>query len=105
MKSSEFYYFQNNSFLFLILFFKLKMVEPDIILKCGFSVINYERDFKNDKGIKLVESGHVHTVIEVKQPNGYSTITGFVIRQTSVSLPPYKVKLEVLRSDIYFIIL
>lgn len=54
------------------------MVEPEIILKCGFSVINYEHDFKNDKWIKLVESGHVH-VMEVKHPNGYSTITGFVL--------------------------
>lgn len=71
------------------------MIQPDIILKCGFSAVSNEYIFKNNKGVELVESGHVHTVKEIKQPNGYSTITGFVIRQTSVSLPPYKVILEV----------
>lgn len=71
------------------------MNQPDIILNCGFKGINYDCDFKNDKGIKLFESGHVNSVTEIQQPNGYSTITGFVIRQTSVSLTPYKVTLEV----------
>lgn len=71
------------------------MNQPDIILNCGFKGIKYDCDFKNDKGIKLFESGHVNSVTEVQQPNGYSTITGFVIRQTSVNLTPYKVTLEV----------
>lgn len=72
------------------------MSQPDIILKCGFQSINYNYDFKNNKGIKLVESKHVHSVTEIQQPNGYSVITSFVIRRMSVTLPPYKVMLEVM---------
>lgn len=47
------------------------MDQSDIVLKCGFSVINYEKVFKNNKSVKLVNSGHVHTVKEIKQPNGF----------------------------------
>ncbi|KAL4084013.1 hypothetical protein QTP88_029329 [Uroleucon formosanum] len=65
------------------------MNQPDIILKCGFKGIKYDCDFKNDKGIKLFESGHVNSVTEIQQANGYSTITGFVIRQTSVNPSRY----------------
>jgi len=71
------------------------MNQLDIILNCGFKHIKYNYDFKNDKGIKHFESDHVNSVVEVQQPNGYSAITGFVIRQTSVNLTPYKVTLEV----------
>lgn len=71
------------------------MIQPNVILNCGFRTINYKYDFKNNKGFKLFESGHVHTVLEVIQPNGYSIISGYVIRQTSVSLHPYKVILDV----------
>lgn len=71
------------------------MNQPDIILKCGFQSITYDYTFKNNKGSKLVESKHVHSVTENKQPNGYSFITSYVIRQMSVTLPPYKVTLEV----------
>ncbi|KAL4111922.1 hypothetical protein QTP88_015789 [Uroleucon formosanum] len=55
----------------------------------------YDYTFKNNKGSKLVESKHVHSVTENKQPNGYSFITSYVIRQMSVTLPPYKVTLEI----------
>ncbi|KAF0753173.1 SWIM-type domain-containing protein [Aphis craccivora] len=41
-----------------------------------------------------MKCGHVNSVVEVQQPNGYNTITGFVIRQTSVNLTPYKVTLK-----------
>lgn len=71
------------------------MTHPNVILKCGFRTIFYKCDFKNNKGRKLFESGHVHSVSEVVLPNGYCTIFGYVIRQTSVSSPPYKVTLEV----------
>jgi len=71
------------------------MTQPDIIFNCGFRTIIYNYELKNNKGFKLFESGHVHTVSEVQQPNGYSTINGYVIRQTSVTLPPYKVTFEV----------
>jgi len=71
------------------------MIQPDIIFNCGFRTITYNCEFKNNKGVKLFESGHVHTVSEVQQPNGYGTINGYVIRQTSVTLPPYKVTFEV----------
>lgn len=73
--------------------------------KCGFSVIHFDNVFRNNKGEKLVNSGHVHTVQERQQPNGYSFISGFVIRQTSVSLPPYKVTLEVGNNVILLILL
>jgi len=71
------------------------MIQADIILKCGFQSINYSYKFKNNKGLKLAESKHVHSVTENQQPNGYSFITSYVIRQMSVTLPPYKVTLEV----------
>jgi len=75
------------------------MIQPDIILKCGFQSINYGYKFKNNKWLKLVESKHVHSVTENQQPNGYSFISSYVIRQMSVTLPPYKVTLEV---NLYF---
>lgn len=71
------------------------MLQPDIILKCGFQSVVNDFNFKNNKGIKLFESEHVHSVTEIIQPNGYSFITSYVIRQMSVTLPSYKVSLEV----------
>jgi hypothetical protein len=47
------------------------MIQPDIIVKCGFQSINYGYKFKNNKGLKLDESKHVHSVTENQQPNGY----------------------------------
>jgi len=80
------------------------MNQPDIVLKCGFSFINFENVFTNNKGEKLVNSGHVHTIQEIQQPNGYYFISGFVIRQIFVSLPPYKVTLEVNNNLIFSIL-
>lgn len=51
--------------------------------------------FTNKKGKHLAESGHVTHVSEMKQPNSFSIITASVIRQTSVSLPSWRVKIEV----------
>ncbi|KAL4127550.1 hypothetical protein QTP88_011717 [Uroleucon formosanum] len=42
----------------------------------------------------LYESNHVFGVQELKLIDGLSVITGSVVRQTSVTLEPYKVKLE-----------
>lgn len=68
----------------------------DIILKCGFQSINCKTIFSNNKGENLVKSGHVINVTEViASHNGYSMVTANVIRQTSVSMQPWKVKLEV----------
>lgn len=38
---------------------------PDIILIWSFSVINYKCVFKNNKGVKLIESENVSTVNKV----------------------------------------
>ena len=46
----------------------------------------------------------VHTIQEIQQPNGYFSISGFVVRQTSVSLPSYKVILEVGNTLIFSIL-
>jgi len=41
-------------------------------------------------------SNHVFGVQELKLIDGLNVITGSVVRQTSVMLEPYKVKLEVI---------
>jgi len=68
----------------------------DIVLKCGFQSVNFKTIFSNNKGENLAKSGHVINVTEViTSHNGYSMVTANVIRQTSVSMQPWKVKLEV----------
>lgn len=67
----------------------------DIIIKYGFQSINSNIIFKNSKGKNLADSGHVTLVNEVRPPNNFSVITASIIRQTSVSLHPWQVKLEV----------
>lgn len=67
----------------------------DIIIKCGFQSINSNIIFTNSKGKNLADSGHVTFVTEVKSQNNFSVITASIIRQTSVSLHPWQVKLEV----------
>jgi len=68
----------------------------DIVLKCGFQSVNFKTVFSNNKGENLAKSGHVINVTEViASYNGYSMVTANVIRQTSVSMQPWKVKLEV----------
>ncbi|KAL5237597.1 hypothetical protein ACI65C_005007 [Semiaphis heraclei] len=53
-----------------------------------------EEDFNLNASQKLYESNHVFNVEELRLVEGLSFITGFVVRQTSVTLEPYKVKLE-----------
>lgn len=45
--------------------------------------------------MNLVKSGHVIHVQEIKTFMGPCYISGQIIRQTSVTLTPYKVKIEV----------
>jgi hypothetical protein len=66
----------------------------NIIVHHGFQEIYLKFSVPNNKGQKLYESQHVINVQENK-PIGYSRITGHVIRQTSVTLEPWKVTLDV----------
>ncbi|XP_008178894.2 uncharacterized protein LOC100572062 [Acyrthosiphon pisum] len=65
-----------------------------LIIKYGFQSIKPHFLYTNDKGKMLYESNHVLGVQELKLIDGLSVITGSVVRQTSVTLEPYKVKLE-----------
>lgn len=67
----------------------------NLIIRYGFQYIKPHFNLTNDKGQKLYESNHVFNVDELRLVEGLSFITGFVVRQTSVTLEPYKVKLEV----------
>jgi len=67
---------------------------PNIIINNGFQEIYLKFSVPNNKGQKLCESKHVFNVEENKSI-GYSRITGYVIRQTSVTLEPRKVTLDV----------
>jgi len=67
---------------------------PNIIVNHGFQEIYLNFNVPNNKGQKLCESNHVFNVVENKSI-GYSRITGHVIRQTSVTLEPWKVTLDV----------
>jgi len=68
----------------------------DIIIYSGFKNINIGEFSENVKfkGKKLVESNHVFNVKEITSEN-ICLISSYVIRQTSVTLDPYLVKLEV----------
>lgn len=67
----------------------------NLIIKYGFQSINSHFEFSNNKGLKLYESNHVLNEQEFRPIEGFCVITGLVVRQTSVSLDPYKVQLEV----------
>ncbi|KAF0714848.1 SWIM-type domain-containing protein [Aphis craccivora] len=71
---------------------------PDIIITCGFQTIFYEAVQNNKKGMTLANCGHVINCTEVIINDGISFIKSLVIRQASVSNPPYEVKLEVSKS-------
>lgn len=74
----------------------------DIKLECGFQSVHFNTVLTNNKGDNLAKSGHVINVTEViSLHNGYSVVTSNVIRQTSVSLQPWKVKLEVCHIMLY----
>jgi len=67
----------------------------DILITHGFQTIYLKFNLPNNKGKLLFESGHVNNVQELKLANGFSIISGHVIRQTSVTLTPWRVTLEV----------
>jgi hypothetical protein len=60
----------------------------DILITYGFQTIYLKFDLPNNKRQHLFESGHVKNVQELKLANGFSIISGHVIRQTSVTLTP-----------------
>jgi len=69
----------------------------DLKIKCGFQPVTYNFIFPNDKGKRLVESGHLINVEEIKPATNHIAprIKGLCIRQTSVSYDPWTVILEV----------
>lgn len=67
------------------------------VIRTGFKAITHNIDF-NPQGIvkgKALAVCHVCRVEELTDANKNSLVMCSVIRQTSVTLPPYKVKLEV----------
>lgn len=86
----------------------------DLILYHGFHSIFFNNTYNKDKALNLVKSGHVTHVKEVKTIQGPCLISGQVIRQASVTLAPYNVKIEVssviiwcryINSELYLLIL
>lgn len=71
----------------------------NLIIKFGFQSIKPNFLFTNNKGQLLYESNHVFGVQELRLIDGLSIITGFVIRQASITLDPYKVQLEVIKKN------
>lgn len=82
-----------NTLLLLVFINILNMA--NILITYGFQTINVKFNIPNNKGKRLFESGHVTNVQELKLSSGISIISGQVIRQTSVTLTPWKVTLEV----------
>ncbi|KAF0734825.1 zinc finger MYM-type protein 1-like, partial [Aphis craccivora] len=65
-----------------------------IILETGFQSIYSDVLYNKEKSFNLLKSGHEINVKEVKSFKTNSIIFGNVIRQTSVTSTPYKVKIE-----------
>jgi hypothetical protein len=69
-----------------------------VSLRFGFQPVSYAklRTSNIKKGRRLVESRHVINVEEkiLRTEDTYSVISGLVLRQASVSEPPYKVTLK-----------
>lgn len=63
----------------------------NIVITHKFQIIHVNFSIPNNKGRRLFESGHVTHVQELKLANGFSIISWQVIRQTSVTLTPWKV--------------
>ncbi|KAL5246441.1 hypothetical protein ACI65C_013849 [Semiaphis heraclei] len=66
----------------------------NLVIKYGFQSIIPNFILPNNKGLNLNQSGHVFNVEEHRLGNSFCKIIGFVVRQTSVTLEPYKVELE-----------
>lgn len=70
--------------------------EKTCVIKYGFQRISpgYSSEQSFKKGVGLFKAGHVLDLTEIQDPF-ITFITSKVVRQTSVSLPPYDVKIEV----------
>ena len=69
-----------------------------VVITIGFEEISQHLNFNPEttrKGKKLKESGHVLDVKEIRGDDGTTQIQAFVVRQASVTLPPYKTVLHV----------
>ncbi|KAJ8727162.1 hypothetical protein PYW08_015559 [Mythimna loreyi] len=70
-----------------------------IVLKTGFVSVTHNIKFQPQtvfKGKLLVLAGHVRDVEELRTKQGQSSIIhALIIRQTSITLPPYKTVLNV----------
>ncbi|RVE48505.1 hypothetical protein evm_006816 [Chilo suppressalis] len=88
----------NPSFFFAIELV-LKVIEMSIVLKTGFVSVTHNIKFQPQtvfKGKLLVLAGHVRDVEELRTKQGQSSIIhALIIRQTSITLPPYKTVLNV----------
>lgn len=70
----------------------------EIVLRTGFAAISFSISFYSasiDKGKWLVEASHVKRVEEIEGFAGHKQIRSSVIPSTSITNPPYKVKLDV----------
>jgi len=76
----------------------------DLILHYGFQTIFSNKKYNKDKSLNLLKSGHVINVQELKTVMGPCFISGQVIRQASVTSPPYRVKIEVSSTITFFYI-
>lgn len=74
----------------------------DLILKYGFQTIFSNANYNDKQALKLVKSNHVINVEEIKSVKGPSLISGHLIRQTSVTFTPSKVKFKVCTNNTYF---
>lgn len=81
----------------------------DIIIETGFKKINSRISFPSEtmsKAKNLVSSGHVGFVKEYVHDGVSFMIDSHILRQTSVTLTPYKVELQVIISiyinNLYF---
>lgn len=82
------------------MFFSYFQAPVNIIIQTGFEAISHKILFQPQtmkKGKLLVETGHVRDVKEFREFGQSYLIQSKVIRQTSVTLPPYNTSLYVSR--------
>ena len=77
----------------------------DVVLRYGFQAVQFanHRPESQREGQKLLESNHVYGVQENKSSGvENSLITGSVIHQARVNLPPYDVSIQVVKKMEHF---
>ncbi|KAJ8720775.1 hypothetical protein PYW08_006240 [Mythimna loreyi] len=70
----------------------------NVIIKTGFESVKHTISFQPQtmlKGNKLVLAGHVRNVEELRTNRNSYLIRATIIRQTSVTLTPYKTSLNI----------